>query len=277
MKWTGNLRKMSTVPAEEFGKPIQYLLEGKDVLDDLPSVPLNEFIGKEVRWRFKGVTNCVVTGVSMVKPYRMGMSQEAFFSSPLSCPSIINPELSTIHTGVALRDREFEEMYHNVPHVVYISRTDKLKVGVTGYNRQQFRWNDQGAVEGVVVCKTPYRQLAGEIEVVLKEHFNDKTYWANMLKDAARDPDELIEMKEECFDILGEAYEPFFYDEDDVSSIYYPVLSYPTKVKSLKLDKVPEGKSRLIGIKGQYMIFENGHVFNLRSHEGYRVVFEFGK
>ena len=277
MKWTGNLRKMSTVPAEELGQPIKYLLEGKDVLDDLPSVLLNEFIGREVRWRFEGVTNCVVTGASMVKPYRMGMSQEAFFSSPLSCPSIINPELSTIHTGVALRDREFEEMYHNVPHVVYISRTDKLKVGVTGYNRQQFRWNDQGAVEGLVVCKTPYRQLAGEIEVALKDHYNDKTYWANMLKDASRDPDELIEMKDECFDILGEAYEPFFYDDDDVISIYYPVLSYPTKIKSLKLDKDPVGKSRLIGIKGQYMIFENGLVFNLRSHEGYRVVFEFGK
>ena len=110
------------------------------------------------------------------------MSKDAFFNSPLSCPSIINPELSTIHTGVALRDKEFEEMYHNVPHVVYISRTDKLKVGVTGYGREQFRWNDQGAVEAIVVCVTPYRQLAGEIEVFLKDHFNDKTFWRNMLK-----------------------------------------------------------------------------------------------
>ena len=100
-------------------------------------------------------------------------------------------------------------MYHNVPHVVYISRTDKLKVGVTGYNRKQYRWNDQGAVEGVVVCKTPYRQLAGEIEVALKAHYNDKTYWANMLKDAFRDPDELIEMKERP-DLLEKITNRFF-------------------------------------------------------------------
>ena len=78
MKWIGNLRKMSTVPAEELEQPIQYLLEGKDVLDDLPSVPLNEFIGREIAWRFEGVIHCVVTGDSMVQPYRMGMSQEAF-------------------------------------------------------------------------------------------------------------------------------------------------------------------------------------------------------
>ena len=89
----------------------------------------------------------MVTGKEMDRAFRMGMSKDAFFNSPLSCPSIINPELSTIHTGVALRDKEFEEMYHNVPHVVYISRTDKLKVGVTGLGRQNFRWNDQGAVE----------------------------------------------------------------------------------------------------------------------------------
>lgn len=275
MKWSGNLRKMTTVPSEQSGQPIQYKLEGKDVLEDMPSVPLNDLIGSTVEWQFDGVTNCVVSGVSMPKPFRMGMSREAFFSSPLSCPSIINPELSTIHTGVALRDREFEERYHNVPHVVYISRTDKLKVGVTGYERQNFRWNDQGAVEGIVVCKTPYRQLAGEIEVLLKDHYNDKTYWANMLKDANRDPEELIEMKEECFDILGQNYEPFFYDDDKVTSIHYPVLNYPLKVKSLKLDKIPSGRSKLIGIKGQYMIFENGQVFSVRSHEGYRVALSF--
>ena len=235
---------------------------------------VNSWIGKNLKWKFDGVVNCVVTGEAMDRAFRMGMSKSAFFNSPLSCPSIINPELSTIHTGKALRDREFEEKYHNVPHVVYISRTDKLKVGVTGYGREQFRWNDQGAVEGVVVCVTPYRQLAGEIEIFLKDHYNDKTFWRNMLREVESNPDELLEMKEECFELLSPAYEPFFCDDDTVTQITYPVQQFPSKIQSLKFEKEPIGEGLLTGIKGQYLIFEDGRVLNVRSHEGCRVTLE---
>jgi len=270
MIWSGNLRKMRT----ESGSVVKYFWSGKDVLDDLPEFEISSWLGKNIKWRFEGLVHCVVTGVAMERAFRMGMSRDAFFKSPLSCPSIINPELSTIHTGVALRDRDFEEMYHNVPHVVYISRTDKLKVGVTGQGREQFRWNDQGAVEGIVICETPYRQLAGEIEVFLKSHFNDKTFWRNMLKDIERNPDELTQMKEECFDLLSPGYEPFFSDNDKVCEIIYPILQMPSKVSSIKLEKTPVGEGVLVGIKGQYMIFENGGVLNVRAHEGCRVVLE---
>ena len=270
MIWTGNLRKMRT----ESGSVVKYFWSGKDVLDDMPEINANNWIGKKFKWKFDGVVNCVVSGAEMDWAYRMGMSRDAFLKSPLSCPSIINPELSTIHTGVALRDREFEEMYHNVPHVVYISRTDKLKVGVTGHGREQFRWNDQGAVEGIVVCETPYRQLAGEIEVFLKSHYNDKTFWRNMLKDVERNPDELAQMKEDCFDLLSPSYEPFFSDNDEVSAIEYPIIKMPTTVNSIKLNKQSIGEEVLVGIKGQYLMFENGGVLNVRSHEGCRVTIE---
>ncbi len=270
MIWTGNLRKMRT----EAGSVVKYFWSGKDVLDDLPEIEMAYWIGKKLKWKFEGVVHCVVTGEEMNRAFRMGMSKDAFFNSPLSCPSIINPELSIIHTGVALRDKEFEEMYHNVPHVVYISRTDKLKVGVTGFGREQFRWNDQGAVEAIVVCVTPYRQLAGEIEVFLKNHYNDKTFWRNMLKSVERRPNELIEMKEECFELLSPGYEPFFSDDDTVTSIHYPIENFPSTINSLKLEKVPLGEGVIAGIKGQYIIFEDGRVFNVRSHEGCRVTIE---
>ena len=51
----------------------------------------------------------------------------------------------------------------------------------------------------------------------------------------------------------------------------YPVLKYPTKINSLSLDKTPNFKGVLVGIKGQYLIFEDGTVFNIRSFEGYVV------
>ena len=51
-------------------------------------------------------------------------------------------------------------------------------------------------------------------------------------------------------------------------SINYPVLEYPAKVKSLNLDKTPSVGGTLMGIKGQYLIFDTG-VINMRKYGGY--------
>ncbi len=56
--------------------------------------------------------------------------------------------------------------------------------------------------------------------------------------------------------------------------MHYPVLEYPKKVNSLSLDKTPQFKGKLIGIKGQYLLFDDGTVFNIRSSEGYVVRLE---
>ena len=44
---------------------------------------------------------------------------------------------------------------------------------------------------------------------------------------------------------------------------------FPKKIKSVKLDKSPIIKSKLNGIKGQYLLLEDDQVFNVRAHEGY--------
>jgi hypothetical protein len=51
-------------------------------------------------------------------------------------------------------------------------------------------------------------------------------------------------------------------------------LEYPTKVTSLSLDKTPNFQGKLMGIKGQYLLFEDGTVFNVRGSEGYIVKIE---
>ena len=43
------------------------------------------------------------------------------------------------------------------------------------------------------------------------------------------------------------------------------------KIKSLSFDKTPLIEGKLIGIKGQYLIFEGGEVLNIRKHNGYSV------
>jgi hypothetical protein len=60
-------------------------------------------------------------------------------------------------------------------------------------------------------------------------------------------------------------------DDDEITEIKYPVLQYPVKVKSINFDKVPLIKDKLVGIKGQYLIFDSNTVFNIRKHNGYLI------
>ena len=72
------------------------------------------------------------------------------------------------------------------------------------------------------------------------------------------------------------AYESFFEDSDDITALSFPVLRHLAKVTSHKLDKHPRLEGKLVGIKGQYWMFEHGQVWNVRSHAGYRVSLEVG-
>jgi len=69
----------------------------------------------------------------------------------------------------------------------------------------------------------------------------------------------------------------FISNDNFITKIKYPVSKYPQKIKSLKLEKAQEINAILKGIKGQYLIFENNEVFNVRSHEGFLVDFSFEK
>ena len=60
----------------------------------------------------------------------------------------------------------------------------------------------------------------------------------------------------------------------ELVEIEYPVERFPVNVKSIKLDKFPVIQKKLNGIKGQYLIFSDDTVMNIRSHSGYRVNLE---
>ena len=272
MIWDGNVRKMGSF-VDSAGM-VEYRFRGADVLDPLSEQLANGWVGQQVRVSFEGQIHCIETGKRIKKTYGEGLSYDAFLRSPMACPSILRPELSRIHEGIALRDEAWEREHHLQPHVVYVSQTSHLKVGVTRATNVPSRWVDQGAVGAIVVANTPYRQLAGELEVALKSVLSDKTNWRAMLKHVEVDASELENAKDECLDTLGGAYESFFEMSDDVTSLTFPVLRYPEKVKSVKLDKEPTLEGKLVGIKGQYWLFEDGRVWNVRSHAGYRVRIE---
>ena len=56
--------------------------------------------------------------------------------------------------------------------------------------------------------------------------------------------------------------------KDDPLTINFPVVKTPEKVKSLNIIKENNFEGTLKGIKGQYLIFEDNSVFNIRSNEG---------
>jgi hypothetical protein len=86
--------------------------------------------------------------------------------------------------------------------------------------------------------------------------------------------DLIIEREKLQYLLPKEVQEYFNLQKNDLYEMHYPVLAYPSKINSLSLDKTPNFKGKLIGIKGQYLIFEDGKVFNIRSNEGHVVRIE---
>ena len=278
MKGEGNIRKLKVALSD--GGKVTYTLNTADVLTPLEGVKLDSWIGKPIQIESTGKIHCTVSGKSIRKTYGDGMSFDAFQSSPLAVESIIRPELSRIHEGIALRDAEWEEAHHNQPHVVYLSLTSGIKVGVTRETNVPSRWIDQGASGAVVLARTPYRQLAGLIEVAMKSHFMDKTNWRKMLVAGNPDPAsvvaDLTAAKDEAYEVCPPDYEDFLDDDDTVTLLEYPGVSFPEKVQSLNLTKEPNIEGTLEAIKGQYFILDGGRVFNVRRHSGHQVKWTLG-
>ena len=277
MRGEGNIRKLMSALGDQ--GQVKYRWSAHDILDPMAPLPMSPSIGQDIRIEHQGKIHCTVTGKSIRKTYGDGMSFDAFQNSPLAVESIIHPELSRIHEGVALRDAAWEEAHHNQPHIVYLSYTGGTKVGVTRTTQVPYRWIDQGASGAIILAETPYRQLAGLIEVAMKEHFADKTQWRAML--SAGNPDfdmvqaALQAAKEEAFEQCPPDFEDFMSEDDTVHHLTFPGADFPEKVKSITLDKSPVIEGRLNAIKGQYFIFDDGRVFNVRRHSGYRVSWAF--
>ena len=270
MKVSGNLRKMRT----QWENPVQYYLPLYDVLEKKEEVPLNELVGSTIQLTFEQQINCVITGKKIRKAYGEGMCYECFIKAPEAVESIIRPELSQAHLGIALRDLEWEVAHDVQPHFVYLALTSGVKVGVTRARHIPFRWIDQGAWKTIILAETPYRQAAGLIEVALKGFMTDKTDWRKMLCNEQNYEINLLTEKNAVKSNVPIELQEYISENDTITEIHYPVLTYPEKVTSLKMDKVPVIRKKLMGIKGQYWLFEDGSVINIRSHAGYLISLE---
>jgi hypothetical protein len=260
MTYEGVLSKMQT----EFGNPIQYYLVFENSF-----LNMNQLLNKELEINFLGY-QCLNCGKKK-KIFRQGFCYDCFYSSPAVGDWIMKPELSTAHLGIADRDLDYEQKVQLQPHIVYLALSSEVKVGVTRKTQIPTRWIDQGATQAISIVEVPNRYLAGITEVALKNHYADKTNWQKMLKNDVL-PTDLIAEKLKVESLIPlEAKEFYHLDKNDLYEMHFPVLEYPKKVTSLSLEKTHTFQGKLMGIKGQYLIFDDGTVFNVRSFEGYVV------
>ncbi|MDX1327338.1 MAG: DUF2797 domain-containing protein [Arenibacter sp.] len=263
MQYQGVLRKMET----EIGEPIQYYL-----LFDGDFLNMNQVLNKELKIQHLGY-QCLNCGEE--RPiYRQGFCRTCFFDIPSAGEWIMRPELSTAHLDQEDRDLEYEKKVQLQPHIVYLANSSTIKVGVTRKTQVPTRWIDQGAHEAIEIVEVPNRYLAGITEVALKDHVADKTNWRKMLTNNVVDED-LVEVRNKLKQYLPEEALEYYLENKQETQLEFPVLQYPTKVKSLNLTKTPAYQGVLKGIKGQYLIFEDNTVFNIRSNEGSVVSLEF--
>ena len=260
----GNISKMRS----NLSEPIEYSLTLEE------HVELNPLIGKDIQFRYTGIIHCVACGVVTKKSFGQGFCYKCFINAPEAAECIIRPELCRAHLGEG-RDIEWEQKNHNQPHVVYLALTDTVKVGVTRKDQVPTRWIDQGAYQAIIFAETPNRYQAGVIEVALKSFFTDKTNWRNMLKNENDMSIDLVDEKWQIEAQLPTDITDYITDDETVFTLNYPVLTYPTKLISMSFDKDTTVEGKLLGIKGQYLLFDNDRVINLRKHSGYEVEFFF--
>lgn len=260
MQYEGVLTKMQT----EFSNPIAYYLVFENSF-----LNLNQLLGKELEIVHQGY-QCLECGKKK-KIFRQGFCYDCFMGSASAGDWIMKPELSTAHLDIEDRDLDYEKKVQLQPHIVYLALSSEVKVGVTRKTQVPTRWIDQGAIQAIPIVEVPNRYLAGITEVALKSLYADKTNWQKMLKGEIPAVDLISERNGLKYAIPKEVQEYFHPESKDLYELHYPVLAYPKKVTSLNLDKSPNFSGKLMGVKGQYLIFEDGTVFNIRTYEGYVV------
>ncbi len=262
MQYEGVLQKMQT----EIGSPIQYYLVFEEDF-----IHMNLLLDRKITLRFikYQCLNCREN-----RPiYRQGFCKRCFFDIPSAGDWIMRPELSTAHLDKEDRDLEYEKKVQLQPHIVYLANSSNVKVGVTRKSQVPTRWIDQGAHEAIELVEVPNRYLAGITEVALKAHVSDKTNWRKMLTNDIEDVD-LSAWSQKLKAHIPEEAAPYFLNQTSETQLHFPVLTYPKKVKSLNLEKASEYQGVLKGIKGQYLVFEDNTVFNIRGNEGLYVAID---
>lgn len=266
----------------ELKNPIQYYLPiGKQ------EIALNPLLGKTIHLEFLGKIYCLGCNAAIKKSYQQGYCYPCTQNLARCDICIVRPEKCHYSRGTC-REPEWAQTHCFIPHIVYLANTSGLKVGITRETQIPTRWIDQGATEALPILRVNDRHQSGLMEVMFKEHVNDKTNWRKMLQGIS-EPLDLFEERDQLFNKV-DAFKSKVDDFKNVCSpnnvsneievliennnykLVYPVLEYPLKVNSLNIEKTSSITGTLLGIKGQYLILDTG-VLNMRNLAGLEIAF----
>jgi len=268
---SGNIEKMVT----QLQEPVDYALPiGNE------NLPMNQFLDRFLTLIYSGEIHCIACGAKTKKSFSQGYCYRCAQRLAQCDMCIVKPETCHYHLGTC-REPEWGEQHCMMPHYVYLANSSGLKVGITRESQVPTRWIDQGAVQAMPILKVQTRRQSGLMETAIKQYVADKTNWRAMLQgdtveiDLARERDALLDQIGDDMRAVNEQFGAGSVEvvDEPAIDITYPVLSYPTKIKSFNLDKNPEAAGTLQGIKGQYLIFDTG-VINLRKYTGYHLTIQ---
>ncbi|WP_278940890.1 MULTISPECIES: DUF2797 domain-containing protein [Pseudomonas] len=241
-------------------------------------VPVNPLIGTQLRLEFLGEINCTHCGRKTKKSFSQGYCYPCMTKLAQCDVCIMSPERCHYDAGTC-REPSWGEKFCMTDHVVYLANSSGVKVGITRATQLPTRWLDQGASQALPIVRVATRQQSGFVEDLLRTQVADRTNWRALLKGDAQ-PVDLAAVRDELFGSCAEglqilqerfglqAVQPLHSVEP--IEIRYPVEQYPSKIVSFNLDKDPVVEGTLMGIKGQYLIFDTG-VINIRKYTAYQL------
>lgn len=265
----GALSKMAT----RLDAPVQYAFRlGEE------QVALNPLIGKTLRLEYLGAIHCSHCGRRTKTSFSQGYCYPCMQKLAQCDICIVSPERCHYESGTC-REPNWGEQFCMSDHVVYLANSSGVKVGITRATQIPTRWIDQGASQALPILRVATRQQSGFVEDLLRTQVADKTNWRALLKGDAS-PVDLLAVREQLFALCAEGLRGLqqrfglqaiqTLDSASVVEIRYPIAAYPEKISSFNLDKNPVVQGTLLGIKGQYLMFDSG-VINIRKYTAYQI------
>ena len=255
----GPLAMMRTMPSE----PVSYTAVVGET-----QLPLAAAIGRGLEIRYLDRISCRYCAASSPRSYGGGYCYRCFTQLARCDLCVVSPDRCHFAAGTC-REPDWGEAFCMQPHLVYLANSSGAKVGITGAGNAVGRWLDQGARQGLVILSAPTRHSAGIAEVRLAELVSDRTDWRALVSGDGQ-PIDLGALRDRLRREVEQLPEGVAWQDCQPREFHYPVQRYGHKIIALRLTQRPLIRGNLLGIKGQYLIFEHG-VFNVRHHTSYHV------